>query len=89
MVYGNKFLNNNIWAVWGNLTSIRVLTRKTTRLTIILWRQAVANIFVGQIQLIYSQKNMKAHCDLTSQKYDQVSVMEEIDPTVSIISMIR
>lgn len=32
---------------------------------------------------------MKAHCDLTSQKYDQVSVMEEIDPTVSIISMIR
>lgn len=64
----NSGITTFVWVVRQNLTLIRVLTRKTVRLTIILWRQTVTNILVGQIQLIYSQKIMKPHCEFHSWK---------------------
>lgn len=72
--------------VWGNLILIRVLIKKTIRLAVILWTQAVTNFLVGHIQLTFSQKSMEPCCDLTSSKSAQVSYRKKFNHTTSKIS---
>lgn len=45
-------------------------------MTTILWRQSITNFLVGQIQLTYSQKSMKWHCDLTRPKSAQAQFIK-------------